>query len=44
MTGPVWALDGNAYTSRPGPRVVRGAELIAQAIEGMDNDELDRLR
>jgi iron complex transport system substrate-binding protein len=43
LTAPVWALDGNAYTSRPGPRVVRGAELIAQAIRGMDNEELVRL-
>jgi iron complex transport system substrate-binding protein len=25
---PVWILDGNAYTSRPGPRVVDGAERL----------------
>jgi len=30
----VWVLDGNAYTSRSGPRVVRGAELIAEALRG----------
>jgi iron complex transport system substrate-binding protein len=27
-------LDGNAYTSRPGPRVVDGAERLAQLIQG----------
>ena len=25
----VWALDGSAYFSRPGPRVVDGVELLA---------------
>lgn len=30
--GKVHLLDGNAYTSRPGPRVVDGAALIAAAI------------
>jgi hypothetical protein len=27
-------LDGNAYTSRPGPRLVDAAELLAQLIGG----------
>lgn len=27
-------LDGNAYTSRPGPRLVEGTELLAQLING----------
>lgn len=27
--GRVWAIDANAYLSRPGPRIVDGAELIA---------------
>jgi iron complex transport system substrate-binding protein len=27
-------LDGNAYTSRPGPRVVEGAERLARLIRG----------
>jgi iron complex transport system substrate-binding protein len=27
--GEVWALDGSAYFSRPGPRVVDGVELLA---------------
>jgi iron complex transport system substrate-binding protein len=31
---PVWILDGNAYTSRPGPRLVNGGECIAAALDG----------
>jgi iron complex transport system substrate-binding protein len=31
---PTWILDGNAYTSRPGPRVVDGAALIHSALIG----------
>jgi iron complex transport system substrate-binding protein len=27
---PVWALDGNALTSRPGPRLVDGIEVMAR--------------
>ena len=30
--GRVWALDGNAYFSRPGPRVVDGIELLASLL------------
>lgn len=33
-TAPVWVLDGNAYTSRPGPRVVDGAERLRSAMRG----------
>jgi iron complex transport system substrate-binding protein len=40
---PVWALDGDAYTSRPGPRVVAGAALIRAAISGTGDPELVRL-
>jgi iron complex transport system substrate-binding protein len=29
---PTWVIDGNAYTSRAGPRVVDGAEWIHSAI------------
>jgi iron complex transport system substrate-binding protein len=29
---PVWIVDGNAYTSRPGPRVVDGAERLRAAL------------
>jgi iron complex transport system substrate-binding protein len=31
---PTWILDGNAYTSRPGPRVVDGAARIRSALLG----------
>jgi iron complex transport system substrate-binding protein len=30
----IWLLDGNAYTSRPGPRVVDGAIRIGAALRG----------
>jgi len=39
---PVWVLDGNAYTSRPGPRLVDGAERIHAAIRGEEIDGLER--
>jgi iron complex transport system substrate-binding protein len=39
---PVWVLDGNAYTSRAGPRVVDGAALIQSAILGMERPGLRR--
>jgi iron complex transport system substrate-binding protein len=29
---PTWIVDGNAYTSRPGPRVVDGAERLQAAL------------
>lgn len=29
---PVWVLDGNAYTTRPGPRIVDGAERLRAMI------------
>jgi iron complex transport system substrate-binding protein len=33
--GEVWVLDGPAYFNRPGPRVVRGAEVLAQVLHGV---------
>jgi iron complex transport system substrate-binding protein len=33
---PTWVMDGNAYTSRSGPRVVDGAELLAGAFAGRE--------
>jgi iron complex transport system substrate-binding protein len=33
-TGAVTAIDGNAYVSRPGPRLIDSAELIAAALQG----------
>jgi iron complex transport system substrate-binding protein len=31
---PTWIIDGNAFTSRPGPRVVDGVARIQSAIRG----------
>jgi iron complex transport system substrate-binding protein len=31
----VWVLDGPAYYNRPGPRVVRGAEILAEVLHGI---------
>jgi len=39
---PVWVLDGNAYTSRPGPRVVDGAERIQAALRDREIPGLRR--
>ena len=39
---PVWLLDGNAYSSRPGPRLVDGAARIAAAIRGEELQGLQR--
>jgi iron complex transport system substrate-binding protein len=30
--GEVWAVDGNSYFSRPGPRLVDGVELVSQLL------------
>jgi iron complex transport system substrate-binding protein len=35
-SAPVWVMDGNSYTSRSGPRVVEGAELLAGALRGSE--------
>ncbi|MGH3881309.1 MAG: cobalamin-binding protein [Actinophytocola sp.] len=36
--GAVWVLDGPAYFNRPGPRVVRGAEVLAEVLHGVYPD------
>jgi hypothetical protein len=41
---PVWVLDGNAYTSRPGPRVVDGAERIRAALDDKEIPGVRRWR
>jgi iron complex transport system substrate-binding protein len=41
-SAPVWILDGNAYTSRPGPRVVDGAERLRAAMVGNSMPGLER--
>jgi len=39
---PVWIIDGNAYTSRPGPRVVDGAACIQLALLGRQGRGVER--
>ncbi|WDO04789.1 cobalamin-binding protein [Streptomyces murinus] len=34
-SGRVWVLDGPSYYNRPGPRVVRGAEVLAHVLHGV---------
>jgi iron complex transport system substrate-binding protein len=41
---PVWIIDGNAYTSRSGPRIVDGAELLQGAFEGREAPGMMRWR
>ena len=43
-SAPVWLLDGNAYTSRPGPRLVDGAERIQAAMARTERSGLARWR
>lgn len=33
--GQVWVVDGPAYLNRPGPRVVRGVEVLAHLVHGV---------
>jgi iron complex transport system substrate-binding protein len=39
---PTWILDGNAYTSRPGPRIVDGAARLRAALAGEEAPGLVR--
>lgn len=32
--GQLWAIDGSAYTSRPGPRLVDGVEILSAILTG----------
>jgi iron complex transport system substrate-binding protein len=41
---PVWVLDGNAYSSRPGPRLVDGAERVQAAMRGVPRRGLEPWR
>ncbi|MEU6008053.1 cobalamin-binding protein [Streptomyces sp. NPDC047453] len=38
-SGRVWVLDGPSYFNRPGPRVVRGTEVLAQVLHGVPAGE-----
>jgi iron complex transport system substrate-binding protein len=40
----VWIMDGNAFTSRPGPRVVDGAERLQAAMKEREIPGLERWR
>jgi iron complex transport system substrate-binding protein len=39
---PTWVIDGSAYTSRAGPRVIDGAERIHAALAGREMPGLVR--
>jgi iron complex transport system substrate-binding protein len=39
-----WVIDGNAYTSRSGPRIVDGAERLARALRGQEGPDIARWR
>jgi iron complex transport system substrate-binding protein len=39
---PTWIIDANSYTSRAGPRVVDGAELLHSAMAGVARPGLER--
>lgn len=41
---PTWVMDGNAYTSRSGPRIVDGAELLAGALLDREPSGIARWR
>jgi iron complex transport system substrate-binding protein len=41
---PVWVLDANAYTSRPGPRLADAADAIAAALRGREAPGVRRHR
>ena len=42
-TRELWAIDGSAYVSRPGPRLVDGIEVLASALSGRADDRAARL-
>jgi iron complex transport system substrate-binding protein len=39
---PTWIIDANSYTSRAGPRVVDGAELLHSAMAGVARPGIER--
>jgi iron complex transport system substrate-binding protein len=43
QSGELWAIDGSAYVSRPGPRLVDGVEVLAAIINGVPHDGATRL-
>ena len=41
--GEVWAIDGSAHVSRPGPRLVDGVEILAAILDGRSDERAVRL-
>jgi iron complex transport system substrate-binding protein len=41
--GELWAIDGSAYVSRPGPRLVDGIEVLAAILAGRPDPRATRL-
>ena len=41
--GQCWAIDGSAYVSRPGPRLVDGAEILSAILSGRPDSRAVRL-
>ena len=41
--GELWAIDGSAYVSRPGPRLVDGVEILAAILAGRPDARAVRL-
>jgi iron complex transport system substrate-binding protein len=41
--GQIWAIDGSAYVSRPGPRLVDGVEILASILRDDPADRVKRL-
>lgn len=41
--GQIWAIDGSAYVSRPGPRLVDGAEVLSAILAGRPDPRAVRL-
>jgi iron complex transport system substrate-binding protein len=41
--GEVWAIDGSAYVSRPGPRLIDGVEVLATILAGGEPTRAQRL-
>jgi len=42
--GELWAIDGSAYVSRPGPRLVDGVEVLTAILAGRSDARAVRLR
>lgn len=42
--GQLWAIDGSAYVSRPGPRLVDGIEILASIFAGRADSRATKLR